>query len=56
MIRELRSNQRKLETDVMEITETLPSIVSKYQDLEMTVEASDKVNEIQTKLVQLKTQ
>ena len=56
MIRELRANQRKLETDVMEITEMLPTIISKYQDLEMTVEAADKVNEIQSKLVQLKTQ
>ena len=56
MIRELRANQRKLETDVMEITEQLPIIIEKYQDLEMTVEAADQVNEIQVKLMNLKAQ
>ncbi|EAY14826.1 Dynein heavy chain family protein [Trichomonas vaginalis G3] len=56
MVRELRNNQRKLESDVMEITQLLPNIVSKYQDLEMTVEAADQVNEIQAKLVEFKNQ
>ena len=47
-IRELRTNQSNLETEVIEITEMLPIIVSKYHDLEITVEA-DKVNEIKTR-------
>jgi len=56
MIRELRGNQRKLESDVLEITDLLPQFTSKYQDLEMTIEAVDQVNEINSKLMNLKIQ
>ncbi|OHT05113.1 Dynein heavy chain family protein [Tritrichomonas foetus] len=54
MIRELRQNQRQLETETMELTEMLPSFINKYQDLEMTIEAVDQAKEIQQKLKQLK--
>ena len=56
MVRELRNNQHALETSTLEITEQLPTFISKYQDLEMTLEAVDKVNEIQTKLMGLRAQ
>ncbi|EAY20056.1 Dynein heavy chain family protein [Trichomonas vaginalis G3] len=54
MIRELKNNQRQLETNTLSVTEMLPAFISKYQDLEMTFEAVDQVNEIQTKLMELK--
>ncbi|OHT12761.1 hypothetical protein TRFO_17306 [Tritrichomonas foetus] len=55
MICELRQNQRQLESDSLAVTEMLPSFVSKYQDLEMTVDAVDEINEIQVKLQKLRS-
>jgi len=56
MIRELRGNQRQLETSTLSVSEALPVFISKYQDLELTIEAVDHVNEIQGKLNELKEQ
>ena len=54
MIKELRGNQRKLEEDTVAVADLLPEFVSKYQDLEMTIDAVDRVNEIQQQLLALK--
>ncbi|OHT14597.1 Dynein heavy chain family protein [Tritrichomonas foetus] len=53
MIRELRANQRKLETDTIQVQEQLKGFNSKYNDLEMTIEAVDQVNEIHARLQNL---
>jgi len=50
MIRELRSNQRELETETLNLAEIIPDFLSRYQDLEFTVEAVDQASEIRTKL------
>jgi hypothetical protein len=56
MIRDLRTNQRKLEQDTLSVAELLPEFVIKYQDLEMTIEAYEQVNELNKTLDNLKTQ
>jgi len=50
MIRELRSNQRKLESESTVLSDQLTSFASKYSDLEMTVEAVDQINDIEKRL------
>ena len=54
MIRELRINQRRLENDSIAISESLKDFTEKYQDLELTIEASDQINEIGDNLQELK--
>ena len=54
MIRELRQNQKQLENDTLKLAEILPDFVSKYQDLEMTIDAVDHVNDIHQQLLLLK--
>ncbi|OHT17559.1 Dynein heavy chain family protein [Tritrichomonas foetus] len=56
MIRELRTNQRTLENDSLRTTEELTSFNAKFIDLEMTVEASDQINELYAKLQKLREQ
>ena len=53
MIKELRQNQKNLEIDTQELSEQLQSFNSKYNELEMTIEAVDRVNEINSKLQNL---
>ena len=55
MICQLRQNQRELESDSLIVAGLLPSFISKYQDLELTVDACDEINEIQAKLLKLKS-
>ncbi|KAK8888098.1 hypothetical protein M9Y10_039159 [Tritrichomonas musculus] len=54
MIRELRGNQKSLEDEIRELTETIPQLVIKYQDLEMTVDAAETVNDMQLQLQKIK--
>ena len=56
MIRELRSNQRKLENDAQLISEEVSTFYFKYTDLDMTIEAYDQVNELYGKLQKLKSE
>ncbi|KAK8860630.1 hypothetical protein M9Y10_012295 [Tritrichomonas musculus] len=56
MIRELRANQRSLENDTLQVTEELTAFNAKFLDLEMTIEASDSINEIYSKMQKLKEQ
>lgn len=53
MIRELRTNHCNLENDSIEISEQLVAFTSKFNDLEMTVETVDQINEIYAKLQKL---
>ena len=54
MIRELRQNQRKLETDSLLVTELIPAFITKYQDLDMTVDAYDEIVTIDEQLSELR--
>ena len=54
MIRELKANEKRLETETNELSEALASFSAKFNDLDMTVEAIDQVNEIAAKLQKLK--
>jgi hypothetical protein len=54
MIRELRSNQRTLENETLELTDALTAFNGKGLDLEMTVEATEQVNELYERLQALK--
>ncbi|OHT09102.1 Dynein heavy chain family protein [Tritrichomonas foetus] len=54
MIRELRNNQKDLETEVLQMDQQIPTFISKYQDFEMAVEAAEMVNEMQQKLHELR--
>jgi hypothetical protein len=54
LIRELRQNQRQLETDSLGVTELLPSLITNYQALELTVDAYDEVCIIDRKLTELR--
>ena len=54
MIKELRINQRKVEDEIRQLSETIPQLAVKYQDLEMTVDAAENVNEMQEQLQQIK--
>ena len=53
MIRELRNNQRNLETETVRVQDQLKEFNQKYNDLEMSIEAVDQVNEIHSKLQNL---
>jgi hypothetical protein len=50
MIRELRANQRKLETDSIQLTEQVNSFAQKFNDLEMAFDAVFHANDIEAKL------
>ena len=54
MIKELRTNQKSLEDEIVEISEAIPQIVVKYQDLEMTIDAAETVNEIQMQIQKIR--
>ncbi|OHT04040.1 Dynein heavy chain family protein [Tritrichomonas foetus] len=54
MIHELRQNQKQLEIDTLAVTNLLPEFIAKYQDLELTIDAVDQINEIQQQLFALK--
>ncbi|OHS98393.1 Dynein heavy chain family protein [Tritrichomonas foetus] len=54
MIRELRANQRHLENETLITSEQLNAFIIKYTDLDLTLEASDVVNELAQKLQKLK--
>ena len=54
MIKELRQNQRNLESDTLQLADALPVFITKYQDLEMTVEAVEQAKDIQNKLLTLR--
>ncbi|KAK8866475.1 hypothetical protein M9Y10_009438 [Tritrichomonas musculus] len=54
MIRNLRANQRHLENETLITSETLNAFVLKYNNLDLTLEASDQINEIAQKLEELK--
>jgi len=56
MIRDLRSNQRKLENETLSVSEVVNSLMGKYTDLEITSEAVEQVNLIGNKLQVLKNQ
>lgn len=54
MIRNLRANQRHLENETLITSETLNAFILKYTNLDLTIEASDQINEIANKLEDLK--
>ncbi|EAY21612.1 Dynein heavy chain family protein [Trichomonas vaginalis G3] len=56
MVRELRSNQQTLESEVNDLTEFLAAFAAKYTDLDMTIEAVDQINEIGAKLKKIREQ
>ena len=54
MIRELRNNQKSLETSLLEMSTQIEVLFNKFQDIEMAVEAAEKVNDMQQKLLEIK--
>ena len=56
MVRELRANQAKMETETLELADVLASFAAKYTDLDMTIEAVDQINDIGAKLNKIKSQ
>ncbi|EAY21562.1 Dynein heavy chain family protein [Trichomonas vaginalis G3] len=53
MIKELKNNQKQLENDALAISETLTTFIAKYNDLEYTSEAVEKINAISFQLKHL---
>ena len=53
MIRDLKTNQKKLEDEAFVLTEKLSDFATHYTDLEMAVEAVDQINEIEKKVLSL---
>jgi hypothetical protein len=45
MMRDHRVNQRHFEQVTLAVVESLPEFVTKYQDLEMTIEADEQITE-----------
>ncbi|EAY07015.1 Dynein heavy chain family protein [Trichomonas vaginalis G3] len=54
MIKDLRTNQKSLEQETTEISKQIPLIITKYQDLEDSIEAYDAVTEVDKELHRLK--
>lgn len=54
MFEELKQNEVKLDEDTEVVSKEIPPFLSKFTDLEMTIDAVDAIAEIQNKVVELR--
>ena len=54
MIKELQENEKTLEEEIQELSNQIPVLVAKYQDLESTCDAAMTVDDMQKEMLELK--